>query len=46
MGTIVEEATRISKRSSKSMEEERRAAEEKVMIVWISLTLYLDFLQL
>ena len=38
MGTIVEEATRISKSSGKSMEEERRAAEEKVTLVWISST--------
>ena len=33
VGSIVEEATRIGNRSSKSMEEERKEAEEKV--VWI-----------
>ena len=42
MGTIVEEATKIDNRSAKSIEEERREAEEKV--TWISSTLDLDFL--
>ena len=40
VGTIVEEATKISKRSAKSIEEERREAEEKVT----SSTLDLDLL--
>ena len=34
----MEEATRSSKSSGKFMEEERRAAEEKVTLVWISST--------
>ena len=34
VGTIVEEATKISNRSAKSIEEERRKAEEKV--TWVS----------
>ena len=42
VGTIVEEATKIDNRSGKSIEEERREAEEKV--TWISSTLDLDFL--
>ena len=42
MGTIVEEATKISNRRGKSIEEERREAEEKV--TWISSTVDLDLL--
>ena len=37
---MVDEARRMDNRSGKSMEEERREAEEKV--VWISLTCDLD----
>ena len=40
VGSIVEEARMIDNRSGRSMEDERREAEEKV--VWISLTSYLD----
>ena len=32
VGSIVEEATRIGNKSSKSMEEERKEAEEKVVL--------------
>ena len=38
----MEEATKIGNRSAKSIEEERREAEEKV--TWISSSLDLDFL--